>query len=321
MSKKEVPKRKTRVKKGALLKVKRRTASKEKQIGEVRQVIAEQKVTFEKVAPFVEKREEPYELPAGYGDNKIVLMVRDPYWAYAYWEITRDKQDEVRVQMNEEDWINSRHILRIYDVTDIKFNGSNAHRYFDIELTGHANNWYINMGVPDRSYCVDIGVLTEDRKFYTLVRSNTITLPRDTISSVIDEEWLMTEEEYERMFRLSGGLYDRGGGSEEIGRMISKRLQQEVSSGAISSISSPIGKPKEKGFRLVVNTELIVYGSTEPDAMATIEDRPIKLREDGSFSLRFALPDGEYFFPVKAKSVDNSKEITITPAVKRWNKT
>ena len=39
------------------------------------------------------------ELPSAYGDNKIVLMVRDPWWLYAYWEISAAKHDEVKRQM------------------------------------------------------------------------------------------------------------------------------------------------------------------------------------------------------------------------------
>jgi hypothetical protein len=38
--------------------------------------------------------------------------------------------------------------------------------------------------------------------------------------------------------------------------------------------------------------------------MVTIGDRPIKLRPDGSFSFRFALPDGQYSLPAAAHSAD-----------------
>ena len=31
----------------------------------------------------------PKDLPAGYGKDRIVVMVRDPYWLHAYWELTR----------------------------------------------------------------------------------------------------------------------------------------------------------------------------------------------------------------------------------------
>ena len=31
----------------------------------------------------------PKDLPRGYGRDRIVVMVRDPYWLHCYWELTR----------------------------------------------------------------------------------------------------------------------------------------------------------------------------------------------------------------------------------------
>jgi len=75
--------------------------------------------------------------------------------------------------------------------------------------------------------------------------------------------------------------------------------------GAISSPSPKHGR-REKGFWFNVNAELIVYGATEPDATVSIGGRKIKLRPDGSFSYRFALPDGNYEMPVVAISADET---------------
>ena len=81
--------------------------------------------------------------------------------------------------------------------------------------------------------------------------------------------------------------------------------------GAITSVSSAfspfggeVGRPK--GFWFMVNAELIIYGATEPDATVTIGGRKIKLRPDGSFSYRFALPDGRYDMPAVAVSADGT---------------
>ena len=63
---------------------------------------------------------------------------------------------------------------------------------------------------------------------------------------------------------------------------------------------------RRKGFWFNVNAELIIYGATEPDATVTIGDRVIKLRSDGTFSYRFALPDGQYELPAVAVSNDRS---------------
>jgi hypothetical protein len=56
-----------------------------------------------------------------------------------------------------------------------------------------------------------------------------------------------------------------------------------------------------------VNAELVIYGATEPSASVTIGGRPIKLRPDGTFSYRFALPDGQYHLPISAVSVDEQQ--------------
>jgi hypothetical protein len=53
-------------------------------------------------------------------------------------------------------------------------------------------------------------------------------------------------------------------------------------------------------FWFKVNAELIIYGSTERDARVTIAGRPVALRPDGSFSFRFALPDGDFTLPAVA---------------------
>jgi hypothetical protein len=109
-------------------------------------------------------------------------------------------------------------------------------------------------------------------------------------------------------------------GSLEITELIRRQLHQQVSSmgaaqfslpssmGALSSVSSPFGGPeRRRGFWFNVNAELIIYGATEPDAKVTIGDRKIKLRPDGTFSFRFALPDGEYPLPAVAESADGEE--------------
>ncbi len=118
-------------------------------------------------------------------------------------------------------------------------------------------------------------------------------------------------------------------GSLEITELIRHQLQEQVSSagaaqfsqpppakgvmgglpgGELKSISSPAGGAEQgRGFWFNVNAELIIYGATEPDAKVTIGDRPIKLRPDGSFSFRFALPEGQYTLPAAAHSPDGAE--------------
>jgi hypothetical protein len=97
-------------------------------------------------------------------------------------------------------------------------------------------------------------------------------------------------------------------GSLEITELIRRRLAHEISSlgvSSLSSLSSPFGGAGQpKGFWFNVNAELIIYGATEPGAKVTLGGHEIKLRADGSFSYRFALPDGKYDLPAVAVSAD-----------------
>jgi uncharacterized protein len=109
-------------------------------------------------------------------------------------------------------------------------------------------------------------------------------------------------------------------GSLEITELIRRQLEREISSAGaaqfslptspgVSSISSPFGgQQRPKSFWFNVNAELIIYGATEPDATVTIGGRTIKLRPDGTFSYRFALPDGQYELPAAATSADGSDQ-------------
>jgi len=111
-------------------------------------------------------------------------------------------------------------------------------------------------------------------------------------------------------------------GSVEITELIRRAHERQMASpagaafgaptspaGAAASVSSPFGgaPPGAKGFWFNVNAELVLYGATEPDAAVHIAGRPVRLRADGSFSYRFALPDGQYELPIVAVSADRTE--------------
>jgi hypothetical protein len=257
-----------------------------------------------------------FRFPHGYGDNRIVILIRDPWWIFSYWEIRRDKEEEVLRRIESAGDQKQKSVLRVYDVTDIHFNGRNAHTYFDIDLSGLANSWYVNVGKPDRAWVVDIGIFTKNGDFYMLARSNVVKTPRFGMSDQLDAEWMMPEEEYWKMFSLSGG-FGLGKGSFEVSEQVKRQLEAQLSSGVLSSGASIFKKRSDRKFWLVVNCELIVYGATEPDAKVTMQGKPMQLRPDGTFSARFALPDGIQAIPVEATSNDGIDTRRITPTVTR----
>lgn len=258
----------------------------------------------------------PWELPLGYGDNRITLQVRDPWWLHTYWEVSHDAMQKLRRELGDL-FYSALRVLRVYDVSHIIFNGNNAHRFFDIEINNDVNNWYIDTQGPGRSWCVDLGLRLADGRFITIVRSNTVHTPLDGPSWLTDEEWMIPEDMFARLYGLGVGL---GSSPLKAKKLWQERLKREFGSGALFSVSSPVKKAQERSFWLAVNTELIVYGATEADAKLTVAGKPVQLRPDGTFSLRFALPDGKQVIPVEASSKDGVDEKTITPVVNKETK-
>lgn len=261
----------------------------------------------------------PQQLVTDYGRDKIVLQVRDPWWLHAYWEVTASTWARLSKEFPAIHSGRFKRLLRVYDVTHINLDQIPAQRYFDIEVTPEANNWYIDVQTPGCSWCVDFGLLLDGNRFITIVRSNRVSTPLDGPSWITDEEWMIPEEMFTRLYGLGVGI---GSSPLKLKELWKERLKSEFGSGsgALFSAFSPVKKEKAKDFWLVVNTELIVYGSTEPDAKLTVKGQPVQLRQDGSFSLRFFLPDGKQVIPVVAVSSDGEQARSVTPVVTKETK-
>ncbi len=259
----------------------------------------------------VPRVEQPYAIPTGYGEDRIVLLVKDPWWIYAYWEVRPETERAVRHQLLPREIPGLQSILRVYDVTGIDFPTQPAHRTFDISLSGLATNWYIQTNAPDREFLVELGLLTGQGRFLRLVRSNRVRTPRFGPSEVIDEQWMTTDELYWKLF----GAASIGFGASQAGW--AKLVPQQLFSGGWSSGSlfSPSRPAAIRGFWCRVNTDLVVHGATEPRATVLVQGQPVAVRKDGTFSLRVALPDGMQTITVEVTSPDGRHTKTVTPIV------
>ncbi|MGM0508127.1 MAG: DUF4912 domain-containing protein [Fusobacteriota bacterium] len=114
---------------------------------------------------------------------------------------------------------------------------------------------------------------------------------------------------------LGASSLGASGGSLSVG---SFSIQNDK--GEVEKSQGELGKgnvEKNRDFYLKVGTELILYGETEPDADVTVMGEKIELNPDGTFSFRYALPNGHYELPVIAISNDGEEARKITPIVDR----
>ena len=253
----------------------------------------------------------PQELPDNYGDNDVYLLGCDPYRTYAYWGIREDHQKR---QLNKlgGSWDSVVSVLRVYDITDKKDKKPPT----DIVLQDSVRCWYVPTQ-PNHDYYAEIGLLHKDGRFRGLVRSNYVKTPRAAMSEIVDDQWMSVD--FEKMYALSGG-FEVGKSSEELTRLMEERFKNAITSGsgagAVSSLSSPV-KNQKREFRFWLECELIIYGGTEPDAQVTMQGRPVPLRPDGTFSFRYALPDGKFTYDCQAESSDGIEKRVIVPVVGR----
>ncbi|MFO0881742.1 MAG: DUF4912 domain-containing protein [Gemmataceae bacterium] len=262
------------------------------------------------------------QLPTGYGKDRIVALVRDPYWIHVYWELTTQAVQRAESALGQE-WHAARPILRLLDVTSNDTTGITEHVIRDIQIHGGCNNWYIDVQNPPRSYRVDIGYLARNGKFYVVARSNVVTTPRPGVSDTVDANWAdLDARKADRLYAMSSG-FDPSASSLEIKQFLDERLRRPLGSPSISSFGSggllPGGKTRQFWFQ--IDAELIVYGATEPNARVTLQGQPVALRNDGTFTMRFKLPDARQIIPAVATSPDGSEERTIVLAVERNTKT
>ncbi|MCS7166749.1 MAG: DUF4912 domain-containing protein [Gemmatales bacterium] len=257
------------------------------------------------------------ELPSLYGVDRLVLLVRDPFWLHAYWELTPATVERAAAALGA-DWHTSKPTLRLLDVTAGDGTGISETIVRDIFINDQARNWYIEVSDPPRSFRVDLGYLTSSGQFYTVLRSNVVTTPRAGISDRIDEAWADLPENYERILAMSAG-FQPGTSSEEVRRQILERLRRPLASPMLASMASEAlaRRRGQRGFWFQVEAELIVYGATEPGAKVTLQGEPVALRPDGTFTVRFALPNGRQIIPAVAISPDGLEERTVVLAVER----
>jgi uncharacterized protein len=263
------------------------------------------------------------DVPLEYGDTRLVLLVRDPEWIFGYWEINEATRAELKLPRTGHD---RRVVLRMFKIDGRNWPDEPAHYFFDVEVGPFANNWYVKMPEPNSEWVGELGMFDEQGAYITIMRSNRISMPRDSVSEDTDAQWMVVEETYRKLYDASGGLTLRETrGSEEILRMLQKQVGpalkgQAMSSGMFSGSARPVAVAAEKDFWLQVHTELILYGATEPDATVTVQGRAVRLNPDGTFSLRFALPDGQQALTVRAVNADGDMDREITPVVTKKTK-
>ncbi len=261
----------------------------------------------------------PRALDHGCVKDRIIAMVRDPYWLHVYWELSRSTLDRAKAALGQE-WHTARPILRVMDVTSEDTTSATERHLRDIEVHGGVNNWYIDVTTPPRSYRVDLGYVARRGKFFILARSNVVSTPKAGSSDVLDENWSSVQEQFQKIYSQSTGGSNGSTTSHDLRDLFEERLRRPMHGLSLQSLGTGALPSLGRDFHFELDAELIVYGTTEPNAKVTLQGEPVQLRSDGTFTVRFALPDSRQIIPAVAASPDGVEERTIVLAVERNTK-
>lgn len=131
------------------------------------------------------------ELPRTYGRDRVVLLPRDPWTLFAYWEVTPGTRVATLRALGSEAG-GAREVLRVYDVTFVTPTGDHAWLAFDVEPLPGTTRLHASASRPGASYIVEIGLRTTTNRFLPMARSNTVTLPPAAPSPDTTVRWTAT---------------------------------------------------------------------------------------------------------------------------------
>jgi hypothetical protein len=255
--------------------------------------------------------------------DRIIVLTRDSYWLHAYWELSRTTLARARAALGQ-DWHAARPILRVMDVSSEDTTSATERHVRDISIHGGVNNWYIDVLEPPRSYRIDIGYLSRRGRFYVLARSNVVTTPKAGVTDTLDENWTNVQRQFERVQNPSSNGQGNGPTHHntqiDLRDLFEERLRRPMSSASMQNLATTALPHLGRDFHFQIDAELIVYGTTEPNARVTLQGEPVQLRNDGTFTVRFSLPDSRQIIPAVSSSADGTEERTIVLAVERNTK-
>ena len=127
--------------------------------------------------------------------NHVGLAAVTPNQGFAHWRIRQEWVDETARRRGAA-WHNCRLVLRLYDVSCIRFNGFNAHRVQDVSLPSLCGQRFFHVPRPGTSQIGEVGFVLRGGEFIPAARSHHVQFARDSWSSNRDQSALYVDDRW-----------------------------------------------------------------------------------------------------------------------------
>lgn len=250
--------------------------------------------------------------------DRLLAVARDPYWIHVYWELSTSTLERARAAMGQL-WHGARPILRIMDVTSEETSALSERQEGDEVIQSDVNNWYVNIKQPGHKYRVDLGFLTRRGSFFIVGKSNVVQMPPVSMSTSIEDDWSIAQEEIHRIQVRQNDPESRQLSSDLI-ELFEDRFHQPINKSSLNHLPANFHASQDMPLKFEIGAELVIYGATSPSARVSLQGEPVPIQPDGTFSVRFHMPDSRQIIPAVAVSADGAEEKTIILAVERNTK-
>ena len=262
-----------------------------------------------------------YEDQTGTNQDQFVLLVRDPFWLHVYWKLCSRLVERAKAAMGYS-WHTAVPILRLFRIVADGVNNPRRDIVRDIRIHSEVNNWYVDVQDPPGTFQVEIGFLSREGNFFLVASSNIVQTSQSQVISgttKLDGHWDSVAKDIDRIYTLSGGKDKKAGNLKTIiesqtGLSMSLPLGSRFGPGSINS-----GKTK-RHFEFTVNADINIYGQTDPSVQIFIRGEPVRVANDGSFSVQYPLTEKRQVYPVEAKGSDGIETQQVILAIDRNTK-
>jgi hypothetical protein len=131
-------------------------------------------------------RHGPSELPETYGVDEIEILCKDPFWYFAYWEVTDAGLDGARTQLGPSGK-EARLVLRVFSNSAV---GTALRDIRDVPVQTHHGRRYLEAPRGNALLRVAIGLLSPEGYFAPIAHSSLLRVPPQQPSSDTAVDWL-----------------------------------------------------------------------------------------------------------------------------------
>jgi hypothetical protein len=181
------------------------------------------------------------ELPDHYGVDECEVLDKDPFWVFAYWEVTDRGLAAARAQLGQSA-DGARLVLRMF--TTVPKPEGVERLLHDVELPGHHGRRYLQSPRPGAHLRVAVGLLSREGYFAPIAHSSLVRVP-PTEPQPGPVEWMEVEPVKTRgRVREPIVIVRRGEEHAERGvKEVNAQLTTETPSAGTSPTATRPGQP------------------------------------------------------------------------------